>query len=293
MRYNPLMTNLKNSIMVLFFYLIAIFGIAQVNYIEENILNFEKAFFILVAVSVLGGIYFSFLARLSFYIYLPLWTLIYGLVWYFYWRNLPAPLHIQILGIQYLLIMISASLAYEVGRRLDSLNRLFEGLSASTYPNRVMELQKAEDRISAELTRSRRYQRSLSLLIVELDRKISEDTAKPFEGLQNDLLQRFAAARVGQIIGERARETDLLLRDRRGRFLLLCPETDDANSVLFGERIRRAVSDQVGAGVRWGFASFPNDALTFDELIEFAENRLEQGEPAREKAQEEKQDILV
>jgi GGDEF domain-containing protein len=195
------------------------------------------------------------------------------------------------LGIQFVLVIIGAGLSFDVGRHLDGINSLLEGLSASTYPNRTLEIKRAEDRISAELTRSRRYHHPLSLLLVELDKKAEGDDIKVVKGLQKDLLHRFALARIGQIISDRARETDLILRDRAGRFLLLCPETNSENSLLFGDRIRRAVMESMGADVNWSFASFPEDALTFEELVEFAEHRLGILDPSQtqDQAQEQKQ----
>lgn len=268
------MTNLKNSIAFLFAYLILVFGVAQVNYIEQNILNFEPAFFILVALAVLAGLYLPSVSRLSIYAYLFFWAVVYGLVWVFYWRLQDHPSNFQILGIQFILVVISAGLAFDVGQHLNAINNMFEGLSVTTYPNRTLELQKAEDRISAELTRSRRYHHPLSLLIVELEKNRYKYKRENLDGLQKDLLQRFAIARIGQIISDGARETDLILRDQAGRFVLLCPETNFERSVVFGERIRKAVAENMDTEVAWSSASFPDEALTFDELVERAEQRL-------------------
>lgn len=287
------MSNLKNSIAFLFFYLVFVFGIAQVRFIEDNVLNFDPAFFILVGIAVLSGLYFPISTRFTFYPYLMGWAIFYGLVWLFYWRTRIPALNDQSLGIQFLLILIGAALSYDVGRHLAGVNTLLEGLSASTYPNRTLEIERAEDRISAELTRSRRYHHPLSLLLVELGTKAETGGEKAIKDLQKDLLRRFAIARVGQIISDRARETDLILRDRSGRFLLLCPETNGENSILFGERLRRAVTENLGVEMNWSFASFPEDALTFDELVEFAEHRLDILNPSQiQKQDQEALDVM-
>jgi len=278
---------------LLFGYLVLVFGIAQIRYVEENVLNFEPVFFVLVGIAVLLGFYIPITSRFTIYSYLMTWTIFYGLVWAFYWRSHVPPLNAQLLGIQFMLVIIGAGLSYDVGRHLEGINTLLEGLSSTTYPNRTLEIKKAEDRISAELTRSRRYHHPLSLLLVELDKKAETIDTKAIKSLQKDLLHRFAVARVGQIISDRARETDLILRDRSGRFLLLCPETNSENSLLFGERIRRAVVESMGADVNWSFASFPEDALTFDELVEFAEHRLGIVESPQTQDQKQEQDMLA
>jgi GGDEF domain-containing protein len=276
------MSNLKNSIAFLFVYLILVFGVAQVNYIEQNILNFEPAFFVLIALAVLIGFYLPSVSRVSIYAYLFFWAVVYVLVWWFYWRVQEHPSNIQILGIQFILVTISAGLAFDVGQHLRAMNTLFEGLSVTTYPNRTLEIQQAEDRISAELTRSRRYHHPLSLLIVELEKNRYQYKRENLDGLQKDLLRRFAIARIGQIISDGARETDLILRDQSGRFVLLCPETDFERSKIFGDRIRKSVAENMDAQVVWSSASFPDEALTFDELIERAEQRLAQPQSEEE-----------
>lgn len=276
------MSNLRNSIFLFFAYVIIVLGLAQVTYIEENVLNFTPTFFVLFALAALFGLFVPLVTNFSIYAYLLFWSAIYVLTWFFYWRIYHPSLDIQILGIQFILVAISAGLAFDLGRHLRMMGELFEELAATTYPNRTLEFSQAQDRVSAELTRSRRYHHSLSVLIVELVKGRSDLVTKQLDGLQRDLLRRFAIARIGQIVSERARETDLILRDRNGRFVLLCPETTVENSAIFGERIRRAVLEHTGADVIWGSASFPDEALTFDELIERAEQRLSQPAPALE-----------
>jgi GGDEF domain-containing protein len=94
------------------------------------------------------------------------------------------------------------------------------------------------------------------------------------KNIQHDLLTRFSSARVGQIIDDRVRQTDLVLRDERGRFTVLCPETDLHNATLLAKRISQAVKEGTGMGVLWGVAAFPEEALTFEDLLSKARERL-------------------
>ena len=141
----------------------------------------------------------------------------YVLVWTFYWR-LYSKLPVQVHLIQFLLVLIAAGLAFEVGRQIGQVTDLLKGLSKRTYPNRTLDLSAAEDRISAELTRSRRYQHPLSVLVVQMN-SYARSKLEEHPNLQRDILAQFASAKVGQIINERARETDLIMRDEQGRFV--------------------------------------------------------------------------
>jgi GGDEF domain-containing protein len=267
------MNDLKNSVALLFFFLLLIFGVAQVNYIEENVLNFSPLFFVLVTLAVVTGLLFKPSTRLTIYTFIMAWGVVYVLGWVFYWR-VYAREPMQVLIIQFLLVEISAGLAFDVGRQMAQVSSLLRGLTASTYPNRTIELAQAEGRISAELTRSRRYHHPLSLLVVHVDR-FAQGQLEQHVALQRDILAQFASAKVGQIISERARETDLIMRDQQGRFILLCPETSHESSNTLARRIQEAVAVSLGAEISTGSSFFPTEALTFDDLIQKAEERLE------------------
>jgi GGDEF domain-containing protein len=268
------MNDLKNSVALLFFFLLLIFGVAQIDYIEQNVLNFSPVFFILLTLAVITGLLVRPSKRLTIYTYIMGWAVIYGLTWLFYWRT-SAQEPIQVLIVQLLLVEISAGLAFDVGRQMAQVQNLLTGLSASTYPNRSIDIAKAEDRISAELTRSRRYHHPLSLLVVQINRLTSKNIEE-HPTLQRDILAQFATAKVGQIISERARETDIIMRDQQGRFVLLCPETSQESSSTLARRIQEAISVALGAEIATGSAFFPTEALTFDDLIQKAEERLDE-----------------
>jgi PleD family two-component response regulator len=149
-----------------------------------------------------------------------------------------------------------------------------DSLAMSAFPSRSRELDSENQRIKIELTRSRRYHRPLSVVVIETESEDEKTTREMLKSIQQDLLSRFSAARVGQIIDDRLRQTDLVLRDHRGRFIVVCPETDFANAALLAKRISQAIKERTNMGVLWGVAAFPEEALTFDDLLQKARQRL-------------------
>lgn len=272
------MNDLKNSILVLFGFIFAVFGIGQIDFVEQNLINFEPTFFILVALAVLSALIVVPLTHFSIYQLLFIWAAIYVMVRVIYWKITMAH-SIEIILLEFVLIEISAGLAFDSGRQLRHISRLVDKFTALTYPNRTLDLRTAGDRISTELTRSRRYGRPLSVLVVQMDKLEDQQILEKDESLQRDILARFAAARIGEIVNDRARETDLILRDSDNRFILLCPETGHSNSAILAQRISRSVTENIGAKVRWGVSSFPDEALTFDDLVEKAVERLSEELP--------------
>ena len=152
-----------------------------------------------------------------------------------------------------------------------------DALAFGAFPNRVHGIETESQRIKIELTRSRRYQRPLSLLVIEVEPEAGKVTSSTMKSIQTDLMSRFTFARVGQIIDDLIRQTDLFLRDRRGRHIILCSETNFSNVELLAKRISRTVEDKTGRRALWGVASVPDEALTFDDLLQKASDRLVNG----------------
>jgi hypothetical protein len=118
----------------------------------------------------------------------------------------------------------------------------------------------------------------LSLLLIEVDPEHQRSNGEVLKSIQTDIVNRFTSARVGQIIDERIRQTDLVLRDKRWRFVILCPETDLSAGLVLARRIIEAVHEKTGLDILWGVAAFPEEALTFDDLLRKARQRLTQGD---------------
>lgn len=266
------MNDLRNSIFLLIAFLIVVFGISNVQSFEDNVLDFHPAFFIMLTLAAFGGVLIP--SKISIYFYIGLWAVIYILVWVYYFRLLPVPRNVQVLGVQFILIEISAGLSYFVGRQVQQIDALVRGLSVSAYPNRTLDLKAGSEIINTEVTRSRRYKRTYSTLVLKLEFADTKDEPQHNEAIQRDLLRRFAIAKMGQIINEFARQTDMIFSDQFDRFILLCPETDSQKSTVLAERISKSINEKMGACMTWGTASFPQDALTFEDLVELANRRM-------------------
>lgn len=274
------MSELKLSITILVSYVIALLGIANIDRFQENVLDLAPAFFIIVAVVVfseliLVGILIRSGVKINSYAVMAFWVFVYILVSVIFHDEAIQPIEYIV---QVLLIILSSFLAYDVGRRIGELDKTLEGLSSSAYPNRVRDIYSSRDLISAEITRSRRYHHPLSVLTIRLEKPNDKQSWKELDSLANDMIERFAIAKASQILSDMARSTDVILQDRDGQFVLLCPETNLTNATIVAERMEAAVAAGLNAKIEWGSAAFPDEALTFEDLIHVARNRTNKPE---------------
>ncbi|HEY3312734.1 MAG TPA: diguanylate cyclase [Anaerolineales bacterium] len=267
------MSDLKNSILFLLVFIFAIFGFSQIDYVEKSIVNFDPIFYILCSLAVLSAILLIQFTNLSIYQYLIVWSVVYIVVRVVFWHK-TAQLPFDVDVLEFVLVDIAAGLGYDFARQLSNLNHLLEKLTVTTYPNRSLDLRTAGDRINIELNRSRRYHRPLSLLLIYVDYIVSQNSTRRDDALQGDILARFAVARVGQLINDQIRQTDMIIRDTNSRFIILCPETEYSLATKLAERFSKSIAVSIGAAVQWGVASFPDEALTFDDLILTAKERF-------------------
>ena len=124
--------------------------------------------------------------------------------------------------------------------------------------------------LSAEWKRSTRAHRPFCLLLADLDRfKFVNDF---FGHLEGDLVLK----RVGRILEQNCRASDVVARYGGDEFVILMPESDIDHSRQIAEKLRACIfgdsflrSKNVTASL--GIAAFPDDGATPQELIQIAD----------------------
>ena len=269
------MTNLKRSFFWAAFYLAVVFVLGQTDYAGRPIVNFASYFYLAVILAVPVTLFFPAISRVSPYVPLSVWAGVYLVLLQIIDRDLTANTgEFSVIVLEFVLLEAGVWFAFQLAAQLSHAESIMDALALSAFPNRAHDIEEEQQRIKIELTRSRRYHRPLSLVVIEAlgnDEKIATEMLK---GIQHDLMNRFTSARVGQIIDDRIRQTDLVLRDHRGRFVVLCPETDLASAELLAKRIIQAITERTDLQVFFGTAAFPDEALTFDDLLHTARERL-------------------
>lgn len=269
------MTNLRRSIFWAALYLVIIFVLGLTDEADRPIINFANYFYLAVMIAVPVTLSFPAVSRISVYVPLGIWAGIYMVLLQILDRTLSTTsIGLPVIVLEFMLLETGVWISYHLARQISGAESVMDALALGAFPNRVKEIDSESPRIKVEFTRSRRYNRPLSVLAVQVDYTERIKTTDVVKSIQLDLMNRFILARIGQIIDDRIRQTDLVMKDHRGHFLLLCPETDLINVLQLAKRIERAIREQVDLKVRCGVASFPEEALTFEDLMKKAYDRL-------------------
>lgn len=136
----------------------------------------------------------------------------------------------------------------------------------------VRRIAEAQDDIDNEMLRSRRYNRPLSVVSVRRYAPLnSQAHGASFQKIVIPLFGDDQDDELAQLIGGELRRMDFLIQGRRRSSLaILAPETTSEQAVLLGQRIQ-LLAKRAGHVLTFGTASFPDQALTFDDLLTKAE----------------------
>lgn len=270
------MTNFRKSLFWTIFYILVVLVIGQLDRADKPIINFAAYFYLIAIFIVPVMVFVPSLHKISVILPMFFWGAIYFALLRIVDRSLTASMNVEVIVLELVILELGVWLSYQLAVAIEGSESLMEILAQGTFPHRAIELGAASEQIKNEFARSRRFHRPLSLMVVHAFAKDSEVVREMLKSLQRDVLARLSNARIGQAIGETLRQTDLLLKDHVGRYIVLCPETNKESIMHLAERMSKIVEDRTGLQVNCGVASFPEEALTFDDLLDLARERSKQ-----------------
>lgn len=270
------MTNLKKSLFWVAFYLLFILILGQLDRADTPVINFAAGFYLMCIFIVPVMIFVPSLHKVSVGVPMFFWGAMYMALLQIIDRSKTGSANVEVIVLEFVFLEVGVWLSYQLAVAIETSESLMDILAQATFPHGAIDLDLSSEKIKNEFARSRRFHRPLSVIVVHAFPKDEETLREMLKSLQRDVLARLSNARIGQAIGETLRQTDLLIRDRVGRYIVLCPETDRTNIIILSERIAKIVAERTGLHVNCGIASFPDEALIFEDLIDTARNRLQQ-----------------
>jgi two-component system cell cycle response regulator len=147
-------------------------------------------------------------------------------------------------------------------------NRRLEALATTDPLTRVLNRRALLDRLTAEVDRARRFNSSLTLLLLDVDHfKQVNDTSGHLAG--DSVLRQ-----MGAVLEDAVRKVDIVARYGGEEFVVILPETASDGGIIFAERLRERIESMsfdvgierpVHLTVSIGVATFPSPRVTTTE----------------------------
>jgi len=270
---NP-MTSLRRSILFVLLYLAIVFNIERLDVGGLNAIDIQPFVYLVISSAILITLISRLLQRYSVFYGVIIWSLIYlGLkLTIFASRPLFGGIYTYLSITELAFITISVFLAYELARSLGEFESVIEKVTFPKHGEHFVEMRAATEEIKTEFIRSRRHNRPLSLIMIEMDPNTNKSQLEQtVKNIQKTMLNRYLLASLAQILAKEARRTDLIIEQTgQDGFVLLCPETTAEGSYNMAERVQFLAMERLGISVSCGIAAFPDEALTFEDLMQKA-----------------------
>lgn len=273
------MKRLLANLALLVIVLALFFNIERLDIGGENAVNIQSFVYGLGMLAVLSILLIPFFRRAHVVIAVITWLVAYLLLKLLFFGDRPLVgeglVYLTITEITFLVILVLVSdlVSHSVGEFENAVKQL----TLAEDGQLLEDLDSGRESIQTEFTRSRYYERPISVLVIIPDRPTMRSRLAQMIGeMQQKIAALYSRARLARLVRRELRLMDQIYLDRQSDSLVvLCPEIDTEAATLVVERVQ-SVMDREGIEAQIGWASFPDDGLTFDRLLAFSEESIHQ-----------------
>lgn len=273
------MKYLRRSIITLLLIVAVFFNIERLDFGAENLIDIHSFTYVLLLVAVISTLtvpkLWEWPATYSF----SLWLGTYFVLRFLVFNEQPfiGGIHTYILISEISLLSVSIWSAHQLARQVYDFEEAVANITFTKTHRRVQPLEAALEDIQIEFTRSRRYQSPLSLVVVTPEEdSVQVALHRTVLEVQRAMMNRYVLTGMARVISMALRRTDMVVEQGdKGQFVILSPHTSAEELNVVVRRIQQAVGEQLGVSVHCGVASFPEDALTFEDLLKEAQDMVD------------------
>jgi len=270
------MRKLQDSVLSLLIHVIILFNIERLDINTKNSIDLETSVYVLTVVAIILILSFKWLGTLRQPVLLTIATGIFFIVKVISPRPLVGDIYTYLTFTELGLFLVAVFLAQNLAANIKDLELNAQVFSYANI-RKVKRVQEAYKEIEAEIYRSRRFGRSLSVVVLEQDSKdLQTNIKKLSQNAQRALMEQYFSVILAKELATQLRETDLLLEnDKNGRLIILSPDTGASESETLIKRLN-ALTHGTELSINFGAATFPDHALSFEQLLSHAETNLQQ-----------------
>jgi GGDEF domain-containing protein len=257
------------------------FNLERLDFGEQNLIDISSFIYILGVAAIISAMAVPALQHSNLPQFIIFWLLIYlvgkVLVFIFSGRPVFGGVYTYLSITEVTLFLILIRITHWLTVAMNHFETAIENLAFSNADHRLRPLDEAAEDIQIEMFRSRHNHHPLSIAIVEPDPLSAQEALNALlNEVRQVIMNKYAINRMTSTLSKYLRRTDVLLgQPGHSRFIILCPDTSARDLNLLVEYIQLVSQEQLGITVNCGIATFPGDALTFEELVHKAETNLQ------------------
>jgi lipopolysaccharide/colanic/teichoic acid biosynthesis glycosyltransferase len=174
------------------------------------------------------------------------------------------------------ILLISFVLMQKVSQAILDFEIAVQSFVLDANNSRMMPFHQGQEQVSQELHRARRFERPVAIIYCES--ASNDDTVTKIDGefwqwrIKKTFKDRFTQTHIAQSAAMLTYKSDCIIKYNNDIVICL-PETNQPEGEAFAAQLARFIHDlhQIEANI--GVATFPDDGLVFEDLIEIARER--------------------
>ena len=168
-------------------------------------------------------------------------------------------------------VEITVVLCRQIGQALNEFRAAVFDVMCSRVYNSSRPFQTGQAEMYREVRRARNYRRPLALLAVSTADDIHDAELNRFiDEVQRERVHEYVAARIAHLLSEETKDCDIITR-RNAHFVVLLPEVTQSEAETLRRKVEIAAREKLGLDLKTGLATFPDQEVTFEGLVQRAE----------------------
>ena len=179
-------------------------------------------------------------------------------------------------------LTLTTVLARMISLQLEEWRKVITSLTIGDLHDEHQPFETGQAQIYREIRRARRHQRAAALLAVTAAETSGESATKRLqetplyrfvEEVRSETLEKYVSARLAELLVAELGDLAIVTK-RNNHFVTLLPETDRERVQEITRKLQIAAKEKLGLQLKIGMSTFPDEAVTFESMLENAETEM-------------------
>ena len=171
-------------------------------------------------------------------------------------------------------IVLTTILARKVSMGISEFESAVDNITIGQIDNPPGPFSAGQGEIYRQVRRARDHQRPLTLMALRVEEEsIQVALDRMVQEAQQAMMKQYVLSGVTKTLCNELEDYNIIAT-RNDHFLILLPEVTPDRLPDLIRQLRKAVSERVGVTLQVGTASLPENAITFEGLVEKAEEKM-------------------
>jgi GGDEF domain-containing protein len=172
-------------------------------------------------------------------------------------------------------IILTTILARKVSMGISEFESAVANITIGQISNLPEPFSAGQGEMYRQVRRARDHQRPLALMALRVEEEsIQVALDRMVQEAQQAMMKQYVLSGVSKTLCNGLEDYNIIAK-RNDHFLVLLPEVTPDKLPDLVKQMRKAVSEQVGVTLQVGTASLPENAATFEALVEKAEEKMD------------------